>query len=725
MTFLAQSAPTDWTNYLVPIAAAVITIGVLIYGLRDVSRFRLRRVRAIAGVCFTEAIRRRVLWITPLAIVGVIAVTQLTRPLDAQDAIRQTTKYCLFATGLVTVLTAILLACANLPKEIESRVIFTIVTKPTTRLEIVLGKVFGFSLVSGLILLIMGAFTYAYLEFRAWSFESRIKTVLASGELPEGAKRTNLQRYADQGLLGTKSVIWPDEVQIYAVEPTADGTRWAAGSSQTFFVVPFVVTEQEKAAIVKAVEAGGGPVFVVTLKVDRRKPLSKAEDEELKTGQYSTDADVAIGPAMPTTQPALPTPRISIIAKSQKTSRVLDQADFAGDKPVLAMRDRSWAVGGIRQFMAPITTLNGLEELLDAGRFNLEITGLTPGYDYGVGKEPVSLIVYDVDKENKRPPTQVIAIRSSETETVQPASDSLADKSYAEPPGPRFFSRFGRVGMQVMGRAPEEGDGTVAVYSFRNAEMKPVDGQVTLQTKISIERSGDLDADKYKASVASVSVRNKKTGELSPPVLVEPDTNRLFDVRVPASAVEGGNFDVLIRGRTPGQSLGVHGLTASVPSIALVEANHWFVLNLFKGLLVLWMLSILVVAISVFCSTFLSWPIAVILTLLLLMGRWGVNQLGDALNAGASRSVVQDLFKSKDATKTKAVTDSLEALSSVLRNVAPVLPDVNQFPVMEDLDRGVSIPARKLSRSMLELLMYGVPLMLLTYVFLRRKEVAP
>ena len=56
------------------------------------------------------------LWITPLAILGVIVVSQLQRPLDEQDAIRQTTKFCLFATGLLVTVATIILACTNLPR---------------------------------------------------------------------------------------------------------------------------------------------------------------------------------------------------------------------------------------------------------------------------------------------------------------------------------------------------------------------------------------------------------------------------------------------------------------------------------------------------------------------------------------------------------------------------------------------------------------------------------
>ena len=131
------------SHQILPIVGLLIVVAGMVIGLGDLRRFRWRRVSAIANVCFAESIRRRILWITPLAILGVIAVSQLTHPADEQDAIRQTTRFCLFASGLIVIIAAVLLSATNLPKEIENRVIFTVVTKPTTRLEIVLGKVLG------------------------------------------------------------------------------------------------------------------------------------------------------------------------------------------------------------------------------------------------------------------------------------------------------------------------------------------------------------------------------------------------------------------------------------------------------------------------------------------------------------------------------------------------------------------------------------------------------
>src|SRR3954454_24142932 len=150
--------------------ALCILVGVVV-GWRDLLRLSPKRIWAISGVSFSESIRRRVLLITPLAILGVIIVSQLQHPLDEQDAIRQTVKFCIFATGLVVAVTTIILACTNLPREIDNRVIYTVVTKPTTRLEIVLDKIVGFARVSALILLIMGLFTFAYLNWRAYLFD--------------------------------------------------------------------------------------------------------------------------------------------------------------------------------------------------------------------------------------------------------------------------------------------------------------------------------------------------------------------------------------------------------------------------------------------------------------------------------------------------------------------------------------------------------------------------
>jgi hypothetical protein len=211
------SLPTWLGNNMGPVlAGAIVVLGLLVYGLRDTLGFSLRRARAIAGVCFDESLRRRVLWVTPLAILGLVIVCQLQHPIDEQDAIRQTAKFCVFAAGLVVVLTSLILACTNLPREIESRVIFTIVTKPATRLEIVVGKVMGFAQVSATILIIMGLFTAGYLQVRSWSLSNSIQSKLASQSVDAPMVAT-LQHYKTAGLLTARTLVAARHMQRWRI----------------------------------------------------------------------------------------------------------------------------------------------------------------------------------------------------------------------------------------------------------------------------------------------------------------------------------------------------------------------------------------------------------------------------------------------------------------------------------------------------------------------------
>jgi ABC-type transport system involved in multi-copper enzyme maturation permease subunit len=754
---------TSHQDLIVAIVAALIVVGVVALGWKDITRFAFRRVQAIAGVSFRESIRRRVLWITPLAIIGVIAITQLTRPDDVQDAIRQTVRYCLFASGLIVVLSAILLACTNLPKEIESRVIFTIVTKPTTRLEIVLGKVIGFSLVTGAMLLIMGLFTFAYLEVRAWSMLQDVRAQLATMDqqdqtapadrpttgpttapaatseavaeaLNRRIRRQTLQRYAQSGLLGTKAIVMPADLQVFGREPKpGDQRHWIPGTLQTYFSAPLVLSDDDIAKIQDLVLNKKQMAYLmVRLAVEPQKSPLPEDLRELEQGS-NHPTEEAIGPRARANRMTY-RPQITVTVQSRKTGaylarNVLHISGGAG-KPQNPLPIFDPAPGEVREYPVllaaetPEKTLSvaPLAELLENSPLNVEVSGSTPTYNYGVGPSPVSLVIPNGNDFDH----PLFRVDSSPEAYVDPNDEAAHDASKS---GVRFLSRQGRTGMQLPGRleANDPSEGIVAVYRFTGAsDIQPQNGQVTFDTRLGVDRAGDLDpARNITTSNAEMTVRNLKTGFVSKPVLFEPQTGRLIDVTIPFEAVEGGDFEVMIHGRTPGQLLSIRGITASIPSITLVRADQSFIVNLFKSLLGLWLLSILVITISVFCSTFLSWPIAVVLTLLLLLGRWGVETLGDSLAPGGSRSVAQDIFRIRDPAKNKAVTDTMEALSTVLRNVGPVLPDVSRFPAFEDIDRGISMPPEKLFAGFLQLLMYGVPMLMLTYLVLRNKEVAP
>jgi hypothetical protein len=237
--------------------------------------------------------------------------------------------------------------------------------------------------------------------------------------------------------------------------------------------------------------------------------------------------------------------------------------------------------------------------------------------------------------------------------------------------------------------------------------------------RVGIEReSGD---NEDPPTELDVTILNRAAGATpSAPVKVFPETNRTAYFSLPASAINGKDFDVLISCRSKDQYVGV-----TPRSLMLITATQPFAFNLIKSLTVLWLMSILVVVVSIFASTFLSWPIAIVLTVLILLGHWGVAQLGDATAPGIGNLVVTDLFKSGDANVAKTISTSVEVLAKFLNVVTSVLPDISQFSALEDLEAGIALPKQRLLDAARVLAVFGLPMTVLAYVLLRQKEVAP
>jgi len=292
------------------------------------------------------------------------------------------------------------------------------------------------------------------------------------------------------------------------------------------------------------------------------------------------------------------------------------------------------------------------------------------------------------------------------------------DLRTGKPVVPILRGRTGTEGLQIRGGAP--GEAPVAVFRFDQAgDIDASDGNAQFEVRTSIEKSRDDDDTSDLTTYLQVEVFNRKTGETSPAVSLPVESHRMAYFSVPASAVIGGDFDVRLRSVTPGH------LTSFFPnSLHLVAKRGSFDFNLIKSLLIMWLMSLLVISVAIFCSTFLSWPIAVVLTLLILLGHWGVQQLGDSLQPGIGPAMAQDMGL-KDPRTTRVLSQSVEALARSLNYLAAILPDISKFAATEDIERGVSISRERLLDSLGVLGGYALPIAVLAYLLLRQKEVAP
>jgi len=696
------------------VAAVIVLLGLLVYGFGDLKRFSLKRAWAVSSVCFAESIRRKVLWITPLAIMGVIIVSQLQKPIDEQDAIRQTIKFSLFATGMVVTITAIILACTNLPREIDNRVIYTVVTKPTTRLEIVLGKVLGFARVSAAILLIMGVFSYLYLHARAWSMRRDIIARLEAGAV-DSASRPTLEYWAQAGLLNSRTIEQPDGLEVLAREPVAGETRkWFFGSDEGEMLVPFAISEQ---ALVPP-GAAGAPPGAAGLLVHVRVGFGSSRYVDQAQQEQQSQSELPAGIAAPTTASTAPdtassgtsTPQsaqLAIQVLDQNLNSLIDPRQLNNGQAI-TLTDPSGQSAAMVHIPPEL-----MGNLLKAPRLYVNLTGISSGVEYFVDtrsdandplSHPVCLIVPSVS-----PAIQPNIIAPMPIETPD---------GRIEPARPLLRARSGTYGQQLRGGPPDRSP--VAIYRFRDAAPATAGVQgVAFELRVGIERSSDDDANAEPTRLQITVVDPHNPDLRSEPVLVYPENNRTAYFNLPAGHTTGGNFDVYIRNLTEHHYVGL--LPASLSMISSVESFDW---NLAKSLLILWMLSVLVVIISVFCSTFLSWPIAIVLTLVILLGHWGVMQLGDATAPGIGNLVATDLGF-REASQAKVVSASVEAMARLLNALSKVLPDIGRFSAIEDIERGVTISAARLLSPLAVLGAFGLPMMVLSYVFLRNKEVAP
>lgn len=677
------------TEFGLIVAAAIVVLGLLVYGAPDLLRLTPKRIWAVSSVVFRESIRRKILWLTPLAMVGIVVVTGLQRPEDFSDAIRQTLQFCLFASGLLVVISSVMLSCTNLPRDIDSKVIFTIVTKPITRLEIIAGKIVGFARVTGSILILMGIFTWSYLHVRAWSMGKEIREQLDSLSYNEFA-RGRLEHQAQEGLLDTRELRSSTDFEMLARESNPESpVRWI--STQQSFMIPFQVDPAD--LIPQGFhDPAKGEAAPNPGEAGIRVRVNLVAEQ---VGKVEREVPVVRAPMLPTARPNQ-NPygeaefRLSIVSRATD-AELVSYASINSGNPI------EWPADHYGKAIDINIDPKVAPALAQSRDWAVVIAPANENYLLGMSAGNVSVIVPGRTPEQNR--------------VLQPLQDPTTGNAYLTSRG-----NTGRAGRMLEG--PAENYHSLAVAHFDGSAPTPsANGKVTVEMIMSIDRLDD-DAS-VDATRVEVQVHNLTSGTRSEKVTVTPENAKIAYADLPASAFDGGKYDVTMRVITRG-----HAVSLSPASIAVVQSRSSFAFNLVKALSSQWMLSILVVIIGVFCSTIVSWPIAIVLCVVLLMGRWAVDQVSDSLQPGIGALLATDIG-AKDATQARVISAVGDGLARMLNLLAQFLPNIDRFSTGGQLERGLAIPMQAIGSGLTVLLVFGLPIFTLAYIRLRNKEVAP
>jgi ABC-type transport system involved in multi-copper enzyme maturation permease subunit len=130
--------------------------------LLDLASLSPRRIWAIARLSMTEAIRRKSLWGFVVLLAVFLFASWFIRTDRPEHQWRIYVQLVFLVMTLLLLITSSIIACFSLPNDIRQQTIHTIITKPVCRFELVLGKVFGFTLLMTGVLAVMSHLSLLY-----------------------------------------------------------------------------------------------------------------------------------------------------------------------------------------------------------------------------------------------------------------------------------------------------------------------------------------------------------------------------------------------------------------------------------------------------------------------------------------------------------------------------------------------------------------------------------
>lgn len=158
----------------------------------DIPKMSFRRIFAIAKLAVKESIRKKILVVIGIFIVAMMFAGWYLDE-NAEYPARLYISFVLTVTNYMVILLGLFVSCFSIPADIKSRTIYTIVTKPVRPLELFLGRVFGFTAIGTMVLVVMGLLSYVFVV-RGLHHEHEVVSTSADGTSGE-TSLVNLHRH--------------------------------------------------------------------------------------------------------------------------------------------------------------------------------------------------------------------------------------------------------------------------------------------------------------------------------------------------------------------------------------------------------------------------------------------------------------------------------------------------------------------------------------------------
>lgn len=143
----------------------------------------MRQILIIAKQTFRESVRNKILFIFIfLSLIAVCSSIFMPAVGDGREKIQVIESACLSSITFFGMLAAILLSASSIPSDIEDKLLWTITTKPISRINLILGKILGFIYIIILLVVIMGSASYLLIKLSAIKLYGKNSETLSARE---------------------------------------------------------------------------------------------------------------------------------------------------------------------------------------------------------------------------------------------------------------------------------------------------------------------------------------------------------------------------------------------------------------------------------------------------------------------------------------------------------------------------------------------------------------
>jgi hypothetical protein len=285
--------------------------------------------------------------------------------------------------------------------------------------------------------------------------------------------------------------------------------------------------------------------------------------------------------------------------------------------------------------------------------------------------------------------------------------------------------------------------GTLAacVWSFEGITEDAFPTGLPVETNIEVFRThkGEIE----KGVPGSLSVRNPRTGKKVEVRIFESKEFMIDTQFIPRELqvsggkkadlfkdfVDDGNVEIWLQCVVPGQYFG-----AAQADLYLRARDASFALNFIKGYVGIWLQMLLVIALGVMFSTFLSGPVAMLATLgALLGGFFNAFMLrlatGQTYGGGPFESIIRILTQQNMTSEIEpglrtTLAQALDQAAEVmLRGMATILPDFGRFSFAEYVASGFNISGDTVLTFVCRAFAFVLPVLVASYLCLKNREV--